>query len=99
MSRQQGMIRKVPLVQLNQRQERHPPKKSNESWFCFISRRDEVQDMLACILCKESVQEISDGLTPTDKEELVCPLCKVFWFFLQFALYAFGATLHSDIIK
>ena len=58
-----------------------------------------MQDMLACILCKESVQEISDGLTPTDKEELDCPLCKVFWFLLQSALYAFGVTLLSDKIK
>jgi hypothetical protein len=51
--------------------------------------------MGASILRKNSVQEISDGLTPTDKEQLLCPLSKVFWFLLlQSALHVFGLTLY-----
>ena len=49
--------------------------KSQESWYCFICRKDRVLDMRYCSLCHRYAHEECVGLTEKYKGPFVCPEC------------------------
>lgn len=51
-------------------------KKSKESWFCFICKKDRVLDMILCDFCFRYVHEKCVGITKDNRiERYECPEC------------------------